>query len=174
MRDSIRQFFTLFLLSLSLGGLLFAGPKLQLSDAEKLAKIETLVGEFKDKFKSPYMTVSEAVNHKAAHVFVDIRTPAEQEVSMIEGAITQAAFEKDRAKYKKHKIIAYCTIGYRSAKFSEQIRKDGFDAVSLKGSILSWAHAGKPLVDKKGPTHRVHVAGSSWDLLPKGYEAVYP
>jgi rhodanese-related sulfurtransferase len=45
-------------------------------------------------------------------VLVDVRTPAEQNVSMIPTAIRKETFERTRDAYTDHTIVAYCTIGY--------------------------------------------------------------
>ncbi len=108
-------------------------------------------------------------------VIVDVREPNEQAVSMIPGAITKEEFERRKVELRDKPIVVHCTIGYRSGVYAEGLAKDGIAAQNLEGSILSWAHAGQPLIDPKtgGPTKRVHVYGREWDLLPEGYEAVY-
>ena len=48
----------------------------------------------------------------------------------------------------------------------------GLSVVNLSGSILSWAHAGGPLVDGDGnPTINIHVFSDKWDVAPAEYEA---
>ena len=107
-------------------------------------------------------------------IIVDVRNSKEQSISMIKGAITLDQFEKNPNKYKDKKIIAYCTIGYRSGKFVKEISKKGFDAYNLEGSILGWIHHQGPLVDQnKQQTKRIHVYGSSWDLPPDGYTSTH-
>lgn len=107
-------------------------------------------------------------------VFVDVRTAEEQEVSMIPGAITKEAFEKDRESYTDKRVVVHCTIGYRSGVYVQELGEQGFEAENLAGSLLLWAHEGLPLEDSKGnSTTRVHVYGKQWDLLPEGYEGVW-
>jgi sodium/bile acid cotransporter 7 len=106
-------------------------------------------------------------------VLVDTREPREWAVSRISGAITQDEFEGSKAKYKDRKIVAYCTIGYRSGQFAKQLITEGCDASNLSGSILAWVHAGEPVVNDDGQTNQVHVYGPQWDLLPDGYESVW-
>lgn len=107
-------------------------------------------------------------------VLVDVREPEERAVSMIPEAIAREEFEHNAESYRKKKVVCYCTVGGRSGVYTEQLRGRGFDAFNLKGSVLSWAHAGGKFVDANGnETHRVHVAGPTWDLLPDGYESVY-
>ena len=55
-------------------------------------------------------------------VIVDVRTKDEQDVSMIEGAMRKDDFEARKDEFKGHKVIAYCTIGYRSGKYVETLK----------------------------------------------------
>ncbi len=61
-------------------------------------------------------------------------------------------------------VVAYCTIGLRSGLFVRKLRSQGVaGAVNMKGSILSWCHAGGQLVHVgQHSTNRVHVYGSTW------------
>lgn len=107
-------------------------------------------------------------------ILVDVRTPAEQAVSMLPGAITQEAFEAARELYQGKSVVTYCTIGARSGDYAEELRQEGIEVFNLKGSILSWTQAGLPLVDLDGKeTKRVHTYGRKWDLVGEGYVAVY-
>lgn len=108
-------------------------------------------------------------------IIVDVREPKERAVSIIAGSITQDTFEANREQYPKDAtIVLHCTIGYRSGKYAEKLQRRGIEALNLKGSILSWVHAGQPVVTLEGEeTRRVHVYGQKWNLLPKGYEAVW-
>ncbi|GAQ86224.1 hypothetical protein KFL_002770010 [Klebsormidium nitens] len=121
-------------------------------------------------------------------VVVDVRGADEQSVSMIpDGTLKQADFEKRKSAYRDHQVVSYCTIGYRSGKYAESLRKEGFDASNLIGSILMWTHAGYPLVssydeekgsapasDEPSRTPRVHTCGKKWRLAGDGYEMVTP
>ncbi|MFP6582982.1 MAG: rhodanese-like domain-containing protein [Candidatus Hydrogenedentota bacterium] len=107
-------------------------------------------------------------------VIVDVREPEEQAVSMIPGAITQQEFEARRDDFESKRVVAHCTIGYRSGVYVDQLRTEGFDAENLVGSLLLWTHEGLPLEDADGnPTKRVHVYGKKWNLVAEGYEAVW-
>ena len=107
-------------------------------------------------------------------MLVDARTPEEQAVSMLPGAITQQEFERRAEDFKGRRVVAYCTIGYRSGEYTEALRADGWDAHNLSGSILAWTHAGQPLETPDGaPTKRLHIYGPKWDLAAEGYETVY-
>jgi len=117
-------------------------------------------------------------------VLVDVRTPAEQKVSMIPTAIRKETFERTRDAYTDHTIVAYCTIGYRSGLYVKELhgkgdceagglKGGGLKALNLRGSILDWSLEGYPLVDEKTglETKRVHVYGETWNLVGEGYQA---
>jgi rhodanese-related sulfurtransferase len=107
-------------------------------------------------------------------VLVDVRTKKEQAVSMIPGAITAAEFEKNPSVYKDKVVVSYCTVGYRSAKYAQQMNRKGMVVKSFNGSIIGWCQANEPLAAPDGKeTRRVHTYGPKWDLLPPEYEAVW-
>lgn len=107
-------------------------------------------------------------------VLVDVRTPEETEVSMIPGAITARELEENPERYRGREIVAYCTIGARSAEYAARLRRDGWNAGNLVGSVLVWTHEGGELVDSSGrPTRRVHVYGEDWNLVADDYEPVW-
>ena len=113
-------------------------------------------------------------------VVVDVRTPEEWGVSMLPGnTLTADAFERRRAELGERGadvvVVPYCTVGYRSARFCEQLQAEGFRGVyNLEGSIVAWTQEGFPLVEgaAQEPTKRVHVFGKQWALQGEGYEAV--
>ena len=113
-----------------------------------------------------------AATNRAEFVLVDVRSRKEQSVSMLPGAITRRQFEGDRARYSGHRIVTYCTIGYRSGVYAKRLRKQGWIAHNLTGGALGWVHAGGRVEHEGVVTHRVHVYGKKWDLLPDGYESV--
>ena len=106
-------------------------------------------------------------------ILVDVRTQKEQDISIIPGAISKEHFEKNIDKFKGKKVIAYCTIGFRSSRYVEKLLKKGHNAFNLWGSILAWAHEGGELVIKHKKTKKIHTYSRFWNLLPKGYEGVY-
>lgn len=107
-------------------------------------------------------------------VLVDVRTPEEQAVSMLPGAITKDAFEAAQNVYRDQHIVAYCTIGARSGVYADTLRKKGLDVFNLKGGILAWTNADLPLIDNTGKeTNRVHTYGRQWNLVGEGSESVW-
>jgi sodium/bile acid cotransporter 7 len=93
--------------------------------------------------------------------------------------VTKKAFEAnllaDPRSLDDHVVVAYCTIGYRSAGYVEKLRSGrNMEAYNLRGSILAWTHAGGELEDQeKNVTKKVHVFGESWDLASRDCESVY-
>lgn len=145
------------------------------SDPEKLAAIEAMYEGYKKSFPDvPDVTPQEAaaLQQEDDALLLDIRTPEEQAVSRIPGAITAETFEADPAAYRDRPIITYCTIGARSGTYARDLRRDGWDARNLRGSILAWTHAHQPLEDPQGnPTQHLHVYGAQWNLAAEGYDA---
>jgi rhodanese-related sulfurtransferase len=79
---------------------------------------------------------------------VDVRTPAEFEVSHIHAArhvlldeLQGRADEFDKTR----PIVFYCRSGERSAMAADAFRASGFDAYSIAGGLLAWAEEGLPL-----------------------------
>lgn len=147
-----------------------------LSDAEKLQKIEAMYAGYHEKSfpDVPDITVDELLAERQQVVLVDVRSPKERAVSIIPGAITPEELEARAARDRGRRVVAYCTIGYRSGLYVERLRREGWDAYNLAGSILAWTHAHQPLVDPQGePTHRVDVYGRKWNLAASGYDAVW-
>lgn len=147
------------------------------TDEEKAATIREMYTEYKQDFPDVRdLTVEEldALRDKDNPVLVDARTEKEQAVSMIPGAITREHYEAHRSEYQGRPVITYCTIGYRSGEYAEELSEEGVDAWNLAGSILAWTHAGKALVTPDGKTtKRVHVYGRKWDLVAEGYETTW-
>lgn len=146
------------------------------TDADKRRLIDVRYASFKQAFPDVRdMSVDELVGLGELQplVIVDVRPEEEREVSMIPGAVSQDWFEEHRDQYRDKLVITYCTIGARSGRYAANLQGEGFDVANLRGSILAWAHAGRPLINENGPTIRVHVYSADWNLLPAGYEAVW-
>ena len=85
-------------------------------------------------------------------VVLNVRTVAEFTEGHIEGAILidqgQSDFvEKAKATLPIEKKIAiYCRSGRRSANAAGKLADIGYKCVNLKGGIIAWKDAGKPVV----------------------------
>lgn len=105
-------------------------------------------------------------------MLLDVRSPQEQSVSRLPGAISVTEFEPQRDVGQA--IVVYCTIGYRSGLFAQTLQQQGVPVQNLRGSILAWTYAGGQFVTPDGTsTHQVHTYGKRWDLLAPGYKAVW-
>ena len=147
-----------------------------LSDAEKRQEVTSMYADYREDFPG----IEEIDPEKALKlledldvVFVDVRKPEEQAVSMIPGAVTSEVFLADTERFRGQRIIAYCTISYRSGKLAAKLNRKGITMVNLKGGLLGWVHAGGPLVRGNLPVTVLHVYGRKWDLAPVGIETVY-
>ncbi|NOY70819.1 MAG: rhodanese-like domain-containing protein [Gammaproteobacteria bacterium] len=123
---------------------------------------------------TPEIRVSELLLlSESQRVLVDVREKNEIQVSIIPGALTQQQFEQNIKKYQDTIVVVYCTIGYRSGRYVNRLRKKNIDAYNLAGGVLAWAHAGQFFSHNGQKSKKVHVYGEQWNLLPSGYEAVY-
>jgi rhodanese-related sulfurtransferase len=112
--------------------------------------------------------VDRAYELRKNYIFLDTREQEEFNISSIPGAIyfgyddpkwsVLAAIDKDTP------IIVYCSVGYRSEKIGEQLKKKGFKQVfNLYGSIFEWINQGHPVVDSKGiEVNKIHTYNRTW------------
>ncbi len=106
-------------------------------------------------------------------IWVDVRSPEERSVSRIPGAIDGEVVVASPEDFEGKVLVAYCTIGVRSAAWAEKRREDGLDARNLAGSVMAWARDGGDFVAPDGSeTTRVHTWSDRFDWLPDGYEGV--
>jgi rhodanese-related sulfurtransferase len=105
-------------------------------------------------------------------LLVDVRSPRETAVSMIPGAITRADYEHNPQHFSGRQVVAYCTVGFRSARYTRRLIRRGVDSANFRGSILAWTRAGLPLHTPAGePTRRLHT-WSRRIQAPPGYQQV--
>ena len=85
-------------------------------------------------------------------VVLDVRTVAEYTEGHIEGAILIDQGQSDFVEKAKatlpidKKIAVYCRSGRRSANAAGKLADIGYKCVNLKGGIIAWKDAGKPIV----------------------------
>ena len=97
------------------------------------------VEEFERLMNEPNVTV------------LDVRSATEYAEGHLKGAILIDQGESDfveKAKSKlnkEQKIAIYCRSGRRSANAAGKLAAEGFQCVNLKGGILAWQEAGKPV-----------------------------
>jgi rhodanese-related sulfurtransferase len=108
------------------------------------------------------------VKRQANMLILDARERSEYDVSHLPNAvfIGYNNFEKKVLDSipKDRPIVVYCSIGYRSEKIGEKLKKLGYTQVfNLYGSIFEWLNEGNPVVDKDGqPTRKVHTYNKAW------------
>lgn len=71
--------------------------------------------------------------------FDELRIPGAQLLPLSELTARVDDLPKDRP------IVAQCRSGKRSAKATDFLREQGFDAVNMEGGILAWRDEGLPV-----------------------------
>ncbi len=85
-------------------------------------------------------------------VVLDVRTVEEFNEGHIKGAILNDQKQSDFIDKTKSllpidkKIAIYCRSGRRSANAASRLADIGYKCVNLKGGIIAWKDAGKPVV----------------------------
>ena len=106
-------------------------------------------------------------------MLVDVRKKEEFDISHLPGAIhapkikairdlieTTDANEVDRA------IVLYCSVGYRSARVTEELLAAGNRNVfNLDGSIFQWFNEGRNVYRSEKSVAEVHPFSKLWGLL---------
>lgn len=104
----------------------------------------------------------------ASVLLLDAREPDEYAVSHLAGAVHCGYDHFDGTLLdtfdKSRPVVVYCSIGYRSEKIAQKLKKAGFANVSnLYGSIFEWVNRGYPVVDASGQTtRRLHTYNRAW------------
>lgn len=104
---------------------------------------------------------------------IDVRDAEEYAVSHLPGAVHAQGSKLERLVREagaQRQVVLYCSVGYRSSRETEKLRRKGYSNVSnLEGSIFEWANAGKPLVrggpQSQVPTDAVHPFDETWKVL---------
>ena len=148
----------------------------EISNAAKRQKVESLYEEHQAEFTdtmdvTPLQAMRVMADQKA--VFIDIREPIEQQVSMLPKSITKDEFISNSSSYMEYVKIAYGTIGERSGKFAQIFQNAGIPVYNLRGGILAWVHDRGKVYDHNGETQRIHVFSRNWNLVPAQFEAVW-
>jgi rhodanese-related sulfurtransferase len=113
-------------------------------------------------------------------LLLDVRTPEEFAVSQLPTAQrldpAETEFHNLQHVVTDTPIVAYCSIGYRSAVICDRLQAQGFmNVMNLEGSIFAWANADYPVYRNGHIVHQVHPANSVWGhLLRKEFHAYQP
>lgn len=98
---------------------------------------------------------------------IDARSSSEYNTSKIKGA-QFVNYDKPNLKHlsitKEDTIVVYCTIGYRSEKIAEKLKKKGYNNVyNLYGGIIKWVNDSNNVCAPNGmTTNFVHTYDASW------------
>ena len=85
-------------------------------------------------------------------VVLDVRTVAEFTEGHIKGAVIIDQGQSDFVEKAKSslpiekKIAIYCRSGRRSTNAAGKLAEVGYKCVNLKGGIIAWKEAGKPVI----------------------------
>ena len=145
-------------------------------NGKRKRKAEKMYGRYRKAFRGvPEMEAGRALELYAENrvVFVDVRDPDEQAVSMLPAALTGAQFLATAHEHGEKTVLCYCTIGYRSGLFVDR-HGTGFPNLhNLCGGLLLWLHAGGRVFRDGSEIRQAHVYGPKWSLLPEGYQPVF-
>ncbi|XLS28701.1 rhodanese-like domain-containing protein [Flavobacteriaceae bacterium M23B6Z8] len=129
----------------------------------------------------PYISVDSLAQNKKAFYLLDAREQVEYNVSHLKEAV-HVGYDNFEVKTvsemipdKESPIVVYCSIGVRSHKIAQKIKKMGYTQVfNLYGGIFEWKNQGQPVVDNTGiDTEKVHAYSKIWGIYLKKGEKVY-
>ncbi len=115
----------------------------------------------------PLITVDE-LKKTMDVALLDTRELEEFEVSHIKGAryVGYKDFKLQSIADipKTQTIVLYCSVGYRSERIGEMLKKAGYSNVfNLYGSIFEWVNKDNPVIDLQGNiTPKIHTYNSKW------------
>lgn len=115
---------------------------------------------------------------KSQVILLDTRTKQEFDVSHLPNARFVGYDEFDLKQLqrvpKNAKLVVYCSVGYRSEKIGEKLKKAGYTNVyNLYGGIFEWVNGGFAVYDAQGPTQKVHAYSKAWGIWLNKGEKVY-
>ena len=111
-------------------------------------------------------------------VLLDAREAEEFAVSHLGGALRATSIEHAAALVDGAPtgatIVAYCSVGYRSARLVAALRARGRTQVyNLEGSIFRWANEDRPLYRGDVPVRDVHPFDEAWGVLLQAGRRAY-
>jgi rhodanese-related sulfurtransferase len=155
---------------------------LSLSPAIAQKSLDKLLEQYNTR-SIPYISVEELrmLQMNDSVVILDARETEEFNVSHIASAKNVgfndfSSEEKQLQKLKKDTpIIIYCSVGIRSEKIGEKLKKVGFTNVkNLYGGIFEWKNKDYPVIDSTGTeTENVHTFSKIWRKYLKEGNPIY-
>ena len=120
----------------------------------------------------PTLTTAElqdALSTDRPVVLLDARAPEEFAVSHLSGARRVDSVQEAMAVLDTSDsdalVVAYCSVGYRSAALVQALRARGIEAFNLEGSIFRWANEERPVHRGDAAVREVHPFNDSWGPL---------
>ncbi|XP_067864636.1 sulfurtransferase Alvin_2599-like [Heptranchias perlo] len=154
--------------------------------------MEPVIWWIRQSFKSVQDLTSDSMERQIAEnrdqmLLLDARSPAEYEVSHLEGAVRidpdstnmdHVVKQLGLADCKEVRaVVCYCTVGYRSSKVAQKLNeflasdsgqglRGSLKVYNLEGGLVKWANERKPIVDGTNqPTSLVHPYNTMWGQL---------
>lgn len=112
-------------------------------------------------------------------IILDTREYSEYKISHLKQAIWVGYddFSKKRVKNipKNKNILVYCSVGYRSERIGEKLKKWGYTNVyNLYGGIFQWVNQEYKIYDiEKKETLKVHTFNKAWGIWLQKGEKIY-
>lgn len=121
------------------------------------------------------VSVDELSKNRSKIVYIDTREKAEYDISHLKNAIW-VGYDNQNLNALSHlskntKIIAYCSVGYRSEKTTQRLNALGYTDVSnLYGGLFEWVNQNHPIYDSRSnQTDKIHAYSITWSKwLNKG------
>lgn len=120
----------------------------------------------------PYISVEELrmLQMNDSVVILDAREKEEFDVSHLKSAkfVGFSTFSEENISEilsdKNTPIVVYCSLGIRSEKIAEKLKKEGYTNVeNLYGGIFEWKNKEYPIVDKEeNKTDSIHGFSKNW------------
>jgi len=147
----------------------------KVNDAAYATMLNTLLAH-----SVPEISVEELAKEKENYILLDAREKKEYKVSHLKGAkyVGYLGFSPKKVKElsKDKPIVVYCSVGYRSEKITERLKKMGYQEVyNLYGGIFEWVNQGNNVVtgEEADPTKQVHAYDKVWGAWLKQGDKVY-
>ncbi|NQY06002.1 MAG: rhodanese-like domain-containing protein [Flavobacteriaceae bacterium] len=126
-----------------------------------------------------FITTDSLKNNYSTFQILDTREIKEFNTSHLDGA-TYVGYNKFNLKEtlqnltKDQPIVVYCSIGFRSEKIAEKLKKKGFNVYNLYGGIFQWKNCGNDVVTNSGEkTEQVHCFNEEWSQWLTNGEKIY-
>lgn len=110
----------------------------------------------------------DSLQQKQEVVLLDTRSPKEYQVSHLKDAqfvdYDDFKIEQITIQDKEKPIVVYCSVGYRSERVGEALKKAGYKNVyNLYGGIFQWKNENLPVYATDGQeTDSVHTYNKRW------------